>query len=301
MINLNLNNSGLKNNELYSNQRNTLTYLYNDNLKSLDSRNNNSIYVNNDKKMNMKDDYFNFDYSNYPTEIRTNKKNAIINSINETNDKNKAYTPKTYELRTINIDINKTYEESKEKYNAKKGKNKDKLSDKERIKNYELYISSLNNQIYKLESQIEKLQNKVIELNSYNISVKKDHYKLKDYEKLIQIEKCKSKDAENMIMKLRQEIDNLQKSNQNTYTYTNNNHPNIIKYRSFHSNTNSNNNKTRLKKTTFRNLCINQQTSVEKTAKTSESENENLNKFINDLHIQVDKFNDDLNDNMNDI
>ena len=129
------------------------------------------------------------------------------------------------------------------------------------------------------------------------MSIRKEHNKLKDYEKLIEIEKNKTKDAENMIFKLRQEIETLQR----TSISNNDFYQKIIKHRNLHNHHNNNNNKQlKMKLNNFRNISI-PHSSIDKNGKTSESENENLNIFINDLHQQVDKLNNDLNDNMNDI
>ena len=129
------------------------------------------------------------------------------------------------------------------------------------------------------------------------MSIRKEQSKLKDYEKLIEIEKNKTKDAENMIFKLRQEIETLQRKNIiNNDDY----YQKIIKHRNLHNHHNNNHNKLlKMKLNNFKNISI--PSSIDKNGKTSDSESENLNIFINDLHHQVDKLNNDLNDNMNDI
>ena len=243
-------------NNFNNSQNKALTYFYRDNIKY--SRNNF-----NSQKFNLNEDLFNFNYSIYPSmDCRTNR---IFK--NDKLERKSSYTPKTFELSHVNIDLNKGKEQEKKIIN----KNKD----------YELYISSLNNQIFQLEKQIEKLQNKVSELNTLNLSFKKDQNKLKDYEKIIKNERLKTQNAENRISKLMQEIKDLQKSKKN------NNY--IVKSRSMH-----NHKKEKIKSDKLKKLSLHY---FEERGKTSESENENINRFISDLHKQVDKFNNDLNEN----
>ena len=121
------------------------------------------------------------------------------------------------------------------------------------------------------------------------MSFKKDQNKLKDYEKLIKNERLKTQNAENRISKLMQEIKDLQESKKN------NNY--IVKSRSM-----QNHKKEKIKSDELKKLSLHY---FEKRRKTSEKENENINRFISDLHKQVDKFNKDLNEsqtkNINDI
>ena len=110
------------------NNNKSINYLYNDNNILKHSRN-----VNN--KIN--NTFFN--YSNFPSEgYKSNQKlfknEYLINSS--------AYTPKVPE-----INRNKSHQ----------------IGEEEKVNSdAEKYISSLNNQIYKLESQIEQLERKVI-------------------------------------------------------------------------------------------------------------------------------------------
>ena len=187
---------------------------------------------------------------------------------------NSAYIPKSFELNLFRGDSSKKRKEEKNIINNTNS-NRDKDKDNE-------YISSLNNQIYKLENQIEQLQNKVYELNSLNMSFKNDHNKLKNYEILIKNERQKTQMAEKRVIELKKEIEHLLKSNKNN---------NNIKHRYIH------NPKKLLKQNKLRNISM--QSSFDKKGKTSESENENLNIFINDLHNQVNKLNNELNENEN--
>jgi hypothetical protein len=114
------------------------------------------------------------------------------------------------------------------------------------------------------------------------MSFKNDHNKLKNYEILIKNERQKTQMAEKRVIELKKEIEHLLKSNKNN---------NNIKHRYIH------NPKKLLKQNKLRNISM--QSSFDKKGKTSESENENLNIFINDLHNQVNKLNNELNENEN--
>ena len=76
-------------------------------------------------------------------------------------------------------------------------------------------MSSLNNQIFQLESQIDALQKQVVELNSQNKNFDKDKKKLKNYEKIIETERFKNLSAEKCIYRLQQEMEILKKNYNN--------------------------------------------------------------------------------------
>ena len=117
------------------------------------------------------------------------------------------------------------------------------------------------------------------------MSIRKDQNKLKDYEKLIEIERKKTQNAEKRILKLKKEVENLQKLNSQNYSHINN-----IKHK-----------KGKIQLNKNMSLPLYSQSSFEYKGKTSESENENANILINDLHNQVDKLNNDLNVNVNEM
>ena len=163
---------------------------------------------------------------------------------------------------------------------TKKIINEEEKGNKENVK----FLSSFDVQINNLESQIEQLQNKVIELNSQNKNLNKDKKKLKSYEQIIEKERNKVKEAENTILKLRQEIGFLKES------YNNNLH--II---SQLKNENRSNH-FKKSKNKYNNLLMG--FNKDKNKRNNHSNRNdilNLDKFINDLHQQVNGLNRDLN------
>ena len=262
-INNNINNNSESINLYYSNINNNSepknTFLVKDKNSQILFKNNESSILtfsrNNSQKNKKNETYFN--YSNIPNSGYHSNYKLFKKSDMLYN--NLTYTPKLIETKKI--------------INEEEKGNKDD----------EKFISSFNAQIYNLESQIEQLQNKVIELNSQNININKDKKKLKNYEQIIEKERNKVKEAENTILKLRQEIAFLKES------YNNN-----IDIISQLKNENRSNH-FKKSKNKINNLLMD--FNKDKYKRNNQSRNDilNLDKFINDLHQQVNGLNRDLN------
>ena len=183
------------------------------------------------------------------------------------NFKNMTFTPKSGNLSMIK----KCYKNEEEKC--------------EQNINNKNYINSLNNQIYKLENQISHLQQKLTDINNCNMIYNQNKIKLKEYEEIIKNERSKNQEAENTIRELQYQINELQTENK-----YNNNINNIV------------NNDNYIKNHLEENYYKKNENNIKRKDKYIKSEhineNENLNKFVNDLRKQIEYSNNNNNNNL---
>ena len=250
--------NGINNN---TERKNLFSINNNNNSKSQNYLYNESNFLKYSRNNNNKNNNTYFNYSDFPVSSAYRENPKLFK--NDILFNNTTYTPKC-----IEVNKNQSIKKEEEKVN----------------KDNEKYISSLNNQIYKLESQIEQLQNKVLELNKQNINIDKDKKRIKNYEEIIELEKNKTKKAENTILELRQEIEYLKKAYNSNINK--NKKTNIPK---------GNNNKITLVKK-------NRSSTNDKKTKYSENKNERINisnKYDADINLEFSGLNSNSRMNKN--